>query len=339
MTQKRHYKRTERNIFTRFLLAFGHVFKSIGLFFVRVLKAGNRKLTVMIVPHSQSKVINFQTNGFSLVTGFVLVLGIIGSFFFFNVKAADSAAEISRLMNENRQTLASLDELRSENSNLLQVAKKFQSTLNESLSLIGIAGASSTKEAVQSSDLSLLFDMQELTKGSMREAADVRQLSSYLEGAVEPVEQLGKLMESQGTLFSDIPSIWPLKGGIGHVSMMFGQNVHPMTGNWYIHKGMDFATWRSGDPIIATANGRVVNATYDDSFGYYVIIQHKYGYYTRYAHMSSFIVKKGQMVSQGDVIGYVGASGVATGAHLHYEVHIGSEVVDPANFINVKLTQ
>jgi Membrane proteins related to metalloendopeptidases len=120
---------------------------------------------------------------------------------------------------------------------------------------------------------------------------------------------------------------------------MFGQNVHPLTGNWYIHKGMDFSTWRSGDPIIATANGRVVSATHDDSFGYYVIIQHKYGYYTRYAHMSSFIVKKGQMVSQGDVIGYVGASGVATGAHLHYEVHIGSEVVDPANFINVKLTQ
>ena len=339
MTQKRHYKHTENNISLRFFRAVGTVFKSIGMFFVRIIKAGNRKLTVMIVPHSQSKVINFQTNGFSLVTGFVLILGIIGSFFFFNVKAADSAAEISRLMNENRQTLASLDELRSENSNLLQVAKKFQSTLNESLSLIGIAGASSAKESVQSSDLSSLFDIQELTKGSMREAADVRQLSSYLEGAVEPVEQLGKLMESQGTLFSDIPSIWPLKGGIGHISMMFGQNVHPLTGNWYIHKGMDFSTWRSGDPIIATANGRVVNATHDDSFGYYVIIQHKYGYYTRYAHMSSFIVKKGQTVSQGDVIGYVGASGVATGAHLHYEVHIGSEVVDPAKFINVKLTQ
>lgn len=339
MAQKRNYKRTENNIFVSLLRAFGWVFKGIGHFFVRILKAGNRKLTVMIVPHSQSKVINFQTNGFSLVTGFILVLGIIGSFFYFNVKAADSAAEISRLMNENRQTLASLDELRSENSNLLQVAKKFQSSLNESLSLIGIAGTSFSKESVQSSDLSLLFDMQELTKGSMREAADVRQLSSYLEGAVEPVEQLGKLMESQGTLFTDIPSIWPLKGGIGHISMMFGQNVHPITGNWYIHKGMDFATWRSGDPIIATANGRVVNAAFSESFGYYVIIQHKYGYYTRYAHMSSFIVKKGQTVSQGEVIGYMGQTGVATGPHLHYEVHIGSEVVDPAEFINVKLTQ
>lgn len=339
MAQKRKYKRTESNLFVKFLGLFGAFFKGIGRFFLSILRAGNRKLTVMIVPHSQDKVLNFQTNCFSLVTGIILVLGIIGSFFYFSVKAADSSAEISRLMEENRQTLASLDELRSENSNLLQVAKKFQTTLNESLSLMGLSGYSSTKDSAQSSDLASLFDMQELSKGSMREAADVRQFTSFLEDAVEPVEQISKLFEAQGTLFSDIPSIWPLKGGVGHISMMFGQNVNPLTGLWYIHKGMDFSTWRQGDPIIATANGRVVNATYNDSFGYYVIIQHKYGYYTRYAHMSSFIVKKGQNVSQGEVIGYIGNTGVSTGAHLHYEVHIGSEVVDPANFINVKLTQ
>ena len=102
---------------------------------------------------------------------------------------------------------------------------------------------------------------------------------------------------------------------------------------------MDFSTWRSGDPIIATANGRVVTAAFDASYGYYVVIQHKYGYYTRYAHMSRFIVTKGQTVSQGDVIGYVGNTGVTTGAHLHYEVHIGSEVVDPAEFVKNKLSK
>ena len=340
MAQNRKYKRVEKNIAKNFLSAFGHFFKAIGRFFVNIFKVGDRKLTIMIVPHSQSKVVNIQTNLFSLILGFVLIAGIVGSFFFFNSKAAGSSQEISRLMEENRQTLASLDELRTENNNLLQVAKRFQDTLSESLSLMGIAQTNSTSSSTsQYSDLSSLFDVQELAKGSVREIVDVRQLSSYLEGAIQPVEQIGKLFESQGALFSDIPSVWPLKGGIGHVSMAFGQNVHPITGKWYIHKGMDFSTWRSGDPIIATANGRVVTAAFDPSYGYHVIIQHKYGYYTRYAHMSRFTVSKGQSVSQGDVIGYVGNTGVTTGAHLHYEVHIGSEVVDPAKYVNNKLSK
>lgn len=339
MARSRRYSRVEKNIVKNILNAFGRFFKSIGHFFVRLFEAGDRKLTIMVVPHSQSKVINLQTNVFSLLFGFAIIAGIVGAFFFFNVSKVDANVEISRLMDENRQTLASLDELRDENNNLLQSAKKFQSTLSESLSLMGIAQTTNSNSAVQSSDLSSLFDVQELSKGSVRETVEIRQLTSYLETVVSSVEQVGKLFESQGALFSDIPSVWPLKGGIGHIAMDFGQNVHPLTGKWYIHKGMDFSTRRAGDPIIATANGRVVTAAYDPSFGFYIILQHKYGYYTRYAHMNSFAVKKGQTVSQGEVIGYIGNTGITTGAHLHYEVHIGSEVVDPAKYINVKLTK
>ncbi len=339
MARNRRYRRVEKNVVNIILGFLAGVFKAVGRFFAAIFRFCDRKLTIMIVPHSQNKVVNFQTNVFSLVAGVLLFCGIIGSFFFFNVKTVGSEAEIARLMEDNRQMLASLDELRNENNNLMQVAKRFQSSLNESLSLMGIGQTASTKGTVQNSDLSSLFDIQELSRGSVREAVDVRQLTSYLEGAVQPVEQLGKLFESQGALFSDIPSIWPLKGGVGHISMQFGQNVHPITGRWYIHKGLDFSTWRTGDPIIATANGRVVNVSYSDSFGYYVILQHKYGYYTRYAHMNSTTVKKGQSVSQGDVIGYLGNTGITTGAHLHYEVHIGSEVVDPAKYINVKFTK
>jgi murein DD-endopeptidase MepM/ murein hydrolase activator NlpD len=98
---------------------------------------------------------------------------------------------------------------------------------------------------------------------------------------------------------------------------------------------MDFSTWRSGDPIIATANGKVVTVSFDHGFGNYVIIQHKHGFYTRYAHLQKVKVVNGASVSQGDVIGFVGNTGISTGPHLHYEVHIGSDVVDPAKYINV----
>ena len=143
----------------------------------------------------------------------------------------------------------------------------------------------------------------------------------------------------ESNLFKDIPNIWPVKNPNAHISMMFGPNIHPITGQWYIHKGIDFSTWRQGDPIMAAANGQVVTVGYDNSFGNYVVIRHKHGMYTRYAHMSVALTKKGTFVNQGDVIGRIGNTGITTGPHLHYEVHIGSDVVDPGKYINVKLSR
>jgi len=277
------------------------------------------------------------SNVFAMILGVVVLAGVACSFVYFNHRNAGSGVELSRLREENRETLASLDELRDENNSLLQTAKRFQSSLSQSLSLLGInQSGSSSKSAGRNSDLSSLFDTQDIVSGSLKEAADIRQLTAYLESAVHPVEQIGKMLENQGTLFTDIPNVWPVKNGIGHISMEFGQNIHPITEQWYIHKGLDFSTWRSGDPIIATANGQVVTVGYDDSFGNYVIIKHKHGIYTRYAHMATVRVRKGQTVSQRQVIGTIGNTGITTGPHLHYEVHIGSDVVDPAKYINVK---
>lgn len=317
--------------------AFRLFFVSIGKICINVVKFFDGKLTLMIVPHSQGKVFSVQTNVFALVLGIILAIGITGSFVYFNQKNASSGLEISRLRDENRETLASLDELRDENNNLLQTAKKFQSTLSQSLSLLGInQNTGTSKSAGRNSDLSSLFDTQDITSGSLKETSDIKQLTAYLESAVRPVEQIGKMLENQGALFSDIPNVWPVKNGIGHISMEFGQNQHPITQQWYIHKGLDFSTWRQGDPVIATANGQVVTVTYDDSFGLYVIIKHKHGIYTRYAHLGTTRVKKGDTVAQRQIIGTIGNTGITTGPHLHYEVHIGSDVVDPAKYINVK---
>ena len=117
-----------------------------------------------------------------------------------------------------------------------------------------------------------------------------------------------------------------------------GPTVYPITGQWYIHKGIDMSTWRSGDPIYATANGQVVNAFYDSGYGNNVIVKHKHGIYTRYAHMNTVYVQKGEFISQYHVIGTIGNTGVTTGPHLHYEVHIGSDVVDPMKYLNIKVS-
>jgi murein DD-endopeptidase MepM/ murein hydrolase activator NlpD len=119
--------------------------------------------------------------------------------------------------------------------------------------------------------------------------------------------------------------------------MYFGQNIHPFNGQFYIHRGIDISDNRQGDPVVATADGQIVSVAFDHGgFGNNVIIRHKHGFYTRYGHMDSFRVHAGQRVQQGEMIGYIGNTGLSTGPHVHYEVHIGSDVVDPYKYINIR---
>ena len=337
-TQKK-VKKIEKVVASGFTKKVGSFFRIIGLFFVKIFKIFDNKLTIMIVPHSQGKVINFQTNVFALLLSVILIAGLGSSFIIFNKRSLAANTEISSLMNQNRETLASLDQLRDENANLFQAAKRFQSSLSQSLSLLGINQVENKSDtSLNNSDLSSLFSTKEMTTGTARELQDIQELTSYLEGAVEPIEQIGKMLKTQQSLFTEIPSICPIKSPNLHISMAFGPNLHPLNKQWYIHKGIDFSTWRTGDAVMATASGQVVTVGFDNGFGNYVIIKHNHGIYTRYAHLSTSRVKKGQLVEQGDVIGYVGNTGISTGPHLHYEVHIGSDVVDPAKYINIKLT-
>lgn len=337
---QRAIKKIEKRVATNVTKGFGSVLKSIGNVFVRTFKLFDSKLTIMIVPHSQSKVVNFQTNVFALFLGILLFIGILTSFFYYNHRSVSTNMEISNLMDQNRQTLASLDELRDENANLFQAAKRFQTSLSQSLSLLGIDQVKSNSDvSTSNSDLSSLFTSTEMAQGTSREVADIKELTTYLEDAVKPIEQIGKMLKTQQNLFTEIPSICPVKNPNYHISMAFGPNLHPINGTWYIHKGLDFSTWRSGDAVLATASGQVVTVGFDNSFGNYIIIKHNHGMYTRYAHLNSFRVKKGQTVDQGDIIGTIGNTGVSTGPHLHYEVHIGSDVVDPAKYININLSK
>ena len=143
------------------------------------------------------------------------------------------------------------------------------------------------------------------------------------------------IIYSQST--TDIPSVWPIQGGIGQIIMFFGNNTNPFTGENFFHNGVDISTFRQGDPIIATADGEVILAEMTYAFGNIVIIKHKHDYATRYCHMYSFIVEVGQQVQQGDIIGYIGSTGLSVGPHLHYEVRLGLESVDPVNYFDIPI--
>jgi murein DD-endopeptidase MepM/ murein hydrolase activator NlpD len=304
------------------------VFRGIGRFFTR-------RYTVVFVPHSEKRVYNLHITVLSICCFLLVVGGIVGAFFWYGASYTNARSILANKDSRLKDVQASLDQLRDETALLLREARGFENALSGTLSALG-ADLKSGNSRAASGDLSSFFDIRETPEGQLQEVHDVRRLSSYLSQAVEPVKEIGAMLDSQSALLTEIPSIWPIKGGIGHISFFFGQNENPFTGQYYIHKGVDLSTYRSGDPVVTTADGQVVTIDYDPGFGNYVIIKHKHGYYTRYAHLLSSRVKMGQRVQQGDVIGYIGNTGLSTGPHLHYEVHIGSDVVDPYKYINIR---
>jgi murein DD-endopeptidase MepM/ murein hydrolase activator NlpD len=216
--------------------------------------------------------------------------------------------------------------------------RNFEPILTGTITLLGIniKGINNTG-TTSTGDLSTFLGINEIPEGSIKEVEDLRRITEFLAAAREPIEEIGLLLDSERTLLTEIPSIWPVRGGIGHISSFFGQTINPFTGQYYIHKGIDISTYRQGDPIVATADGQVVTVEFDaGGFGNNVVIRHKHGFYTRYAHMLNFAVKVGQRVQQGEVIGYIGNTGLSTGPHLHYEIRVGSDVVDPYKYITIR---
>jgi len=127
-----------------------------------------------------------------------------------------------------------------------------------------------------------------------------------------------------------IPSRMPLAGAA--LTSDFGMRTHPVLGGRRAHNGIDLAA-PTGTPIYATADGIVARADRFSSYGLYVQIEHGAELETRYAHMSRIAVAAGERVSKGDIIGYVGSTGRSTGPHLHYEVRVAGEAVNPIPYM------
>ncbi len=119
----------------------------------------------------------------------------------------------------------------------------------------------------------------------------------------------------------NLPHLWPIAENLGKVSMDFGYNKHPITGQTYLHKGVDMTTLRAGDPVIATMDSVVYKVDFDEAYGNLLVLK-KGNVLVLYAHLKEFSVKAGDTVKTGTQIGIIGNTGVATGPHLHYGIFV-----------------
>ena len=173
-------------------------------------------------------------------------------------------------------------------------------------------------------------------------------IDSVATGTAAPDEEFGDLFASWGDIAEggqvtasgaivaapridvSVPSRLPLDDM--RLTSGYGMRSHPVLGGRRQHNGVDLAA-PSGTPVYATADGRVGMAQWYSSYGNYVQIEHGGQLQTRYAHLSSYTVQPGTMVRKGDLIGYVGSTGRSTGPHLHYEVRVAGESVDPTPYM------
>lgn len=155
----------------------------------------------------------------------------------------------------------------------------------------------------------------------------LRDLLSSLESRLKIVRTD---VERREALAGAAPSIWP---ALGWITSGFGVRKDPFTHQGGdVHLGLDISADR-GQPVYATADGKVSSVGRNGEYGNLVVVDHDYGLETRYAHLSAFETTEGSTVKRGDVVGYVGSTGRATSAHLHYEVWFNGRPINPLGLL------
>jgi murein DD-endopeptidase MepM/ murein hydrolase activator NlpD len=145
----------------------------------------------------------------------------------------------------------------------------------------------------------------------------------------QTLQELSLAAEQKSSRWAATPSIWPVKGW---VTSGFGPRVSPFTEKPAWHDGLDIGA-AANAPVQAPAQGRVTSVGFDSKLGNVVKLDHGFGIETLYGHLAKALVKEGQRVKRGDVVGLVGSSGLATGPHLHYMVKVNGQTFDPAKYI------
>ena len=154
-------------------------------------------------------------------------------------------------------------------------------------------------------------------------------VSRALEGGLTPS------FAGDWKIFADAPSLWPIEG---RVASSFGERQDPFNGEGAFHAGIDIDA-PYGTPVRAAGDGDVVSAGTESGYGREIMVDHGHGVRTLYGHLSSIAVVPGQHVICGQVIGYVGESGRATGPHLHYEVRVHNVPVNPHKYLRTTYEQ
>lgn len=296
----------------------------------------------MLIPHENERVRSIQVSsvGVRVVLSVLLLAGLLTGTFsigFFVKQSHELRAE--RLERENLLLAAEVEEIRGDMQTLSAHIEDLSAKDEKYRTIAGLQaidqdvrragiGGPGTPSLESMPVYQLNADVGEKVFAASYDLETLIRRASLLRSSMD--EAISTLRENTERLEAT-PSIAPSNG---HLSSLFSRNRrHPVLRITRPHKGIDIAA-PVGEPILAPAKGRVVYAgNRPGGYGLTVEIDHGYGYVTRFAHTSRLLVRTGESVERGQVIAEVGATGLVSGPHLHYEVEVNGAAVDPLNFI------
>jgi murein DD-endopeptidase MepM/ murein hydrolase activator NlpD len=281
-----------------------------------------RHHTIILIPHAHAKLRKWQVTNLQVAVAagaFLLLTLAAAAFTWVHFSKNANPVEIARLKSENER-------LRKTNLTFDSSVKRLQGQLSQyeertrQLAIVaGVEGLGSGAEAG-------IGGGTPLEEAGASGLPVLESRASQLAGALNAVE--AKLNERVRWI-SSTPAIAPVKGIF---TSGFGVRADPMTHGRGDHQGVDIAA-APGQPVRASADGVVIQAAEIGGLGQAVFIAHGFGVTTRYGHMSRIEVRPGQRVKRGDVVGRVGNTGRSTGYHLHYEVRVDGDPVNPLGYI------
>lgn len=270
----------------------------------RFFKKAFTPVTIMLVPHSKTRPLNFKIPFAGIFVS--IILCIFGTVYILSV--AVNTFEYYKM----KETLNYYSEQFTELRSTISALKKAEIEFKRLFSL-------ESKEKV-------IENMDTSDSGSL----DMDNLKQQITKSVETVVEIKDYLHIQKDIFIATPKGMPVDGDI---SSPFGNRRSPRNGLDEFHAGVDISS-HPGNPVVATADGIVSYAGWSGGSGNLVVLEHGHGFSTLYAHNRMNAVKVGQKVKSGTTIGYVGSTGYSTGPHVHYEIWKNGRPVNPKNYIN-----
>jgi len=285
-----------------------------------------RYSTIIFVPHARAKFRKLRVSHRLLLSVVSLVTSSLCLSTFFSYQYFNSLSQTHEL-----------SKLKSENHDLQKANEQFSKSVeNLRTQLHGVE--EKTRKLAIIAGINTLDDTNQGGVGGLRQSepypttpySDELDKMSFRSHSIENhLSVLEKKFLEQSQMLSCTPSVAPVRGIL---TDGFGGRSDPFTGEPGQHNAVDISS-AIGQPVRAPADGIVVKAEWANGYGNVIYLSHGYGFSTRYGHLSSYAVKPGQRVKRGDILAYVGSTGRSTGPHLHYEVRINDNPVNPLAYI------
>jgi len=284
-----------------------------------------RYSTIIFVPHARAKFRKLKVSHRLLFSIISLVTSSLCLSTFFSVQYFTSLSqthELSKLRHENKELQTANEQF---GKSVESLRTQLRTVEDRTRKLAIIAGITTLDESSQGGSGGLRND--EMTENPYRD--DVDKMSFRSHSLQKDLSVLEQKFAAQSRLLSSTPSIAPVRGIL---TDGFGGRSDPFTGEPGQHNAVDISS-AVGQAVRSPADGIVVKAEWANGYGNVIYVSHGYGYSTRYGHLSNFAVRPGQRVKRGDVLGHVGSTGRSTGPHLHYEVRVNNNPVNPLEYI------